>query len=135
MTTITEKRLTFAFPEDYYVTKYDEWEHYKIFQNSCNLRNKIDTNEKGKNGINQSVDDDNGSSGVDIIALHESTLWLIEIKDYYRLGLEPNAQSIDEKLSDLPYLIARKFEIHWQDWFLLNLKQKNRKKKIFLAWL
>lgn len=108
MTTITEKRLTFAFPEDYYVTKYDEWEHYKIFQNSCNLRNKIDTNEKGKNGINQSVDDDNGSSGVDIIALHESTLWLIEIKDYYRLGLEPNAQSIDEKLSDLPYLIARK---------------------------
>lgn len=31
MTTITEKRLTFAFPEDYYVTKYDEWEHYKIF--------------------------------------------------------------------------------------------------------
>lgn len=108
MTTITEKRLTFAFPEDYYVTKYDEWEYYKIFQNSCNLRNKIDTNEKGKNGINQSVDDDNGSSGVDIIALHESTLWLIEIKDYYRLGLEPNAQSIDEKLSDLPYLIARK---------------------------
>lgn len=108
MTTITEKRLTFAFPEDYYITKYDEWEHYKIFQNSCNLRNKIDTNEKGKNGINQSVDDDNGSSGVDIIALHESTLWLIEIKDYYRLGLEPNAQSIDEKLSDLPYLIARK---------------------------
>ncbi len=108
MTTITEKRLTFAFPEDYYVTKYDEWEHYKIFQNSCNLRNKIDTNEKGKNGINRSVDDDNGSSGVDIIALHESTLWLIEIKDYYRLGLEPNAQSIDEKLSDLPYLIARK---------------------------
>lgn len=108
MTTITEKRLTFAFPEDYYVTKYDEWEHYKIFQNSCNLRNKIDTNEKGKNEINQSVDDDNGSSGVDIIALHESTLWLIEIKDYYRLGLEPNAQSIDEKLSDLPYLIARK---------------------------
>lgn len=108
MTTITEKRLTFAFPEDYYVTKYDEWEHYKIFQNSCNLRKKIDTNEKGKNGINQSVDDDNGSSGVDIIALHESTLWLIEIKDYYRLGLEPNAQSIDEKLSDLPYLIARK---------------------------
>lgn len=108
MTTITEKRLTFAFPEDYYVTKYDKWEHYKIFQNSCNLRNKIDTNEKGKNGINQSVDDDNGSSGVDIIALHESTLWLIEIKDYYRLGLEPNAQSIDEKLSDLPYLIARK---------------------------
>lgn len=108
MTTITEKRLTFAFPEDYYVTKYDEWEHYKIFQNSCNLRNKIDTNEKGKNGINQSVDDDNGSSGVDIIALRESTLWLIEIKDYYRLGLEPNAQSIDEKLSDLPYLIARK---------------------------
>ena len=108
MTTITEKRLTFAFPEDYHVTKYDEWEHYKIFQNSCNLRNKIDTNEKGKNGINQSVDDDNGSSGVDIIALHESTLWLIEIKDYYRLGLEPNAQSIDEKLSDLPYLIARK---------------------------
>ena len=108
MTTITEKRLTFAFPEDYQVTKYDEWEHYKIFQNSCNLRNKIDTNEKGKNGINQSVDDDNGSSGVDIIALHESTLWLIEIKDYYRLGLEPNAQSIDEKLSDLPYLIARK---------------------------
>lgn len=108
MTTITEKRLTFAFPEDYYVTKYDEWEHYKIFQNSCNLRNKIDTNEKGKNGINQSVDDDNGSSGVDIIALHESTLWLTEIKDYYRLGLEPNAQSIDEKLSDLPYLIARK---------------------------
>lgn len=108
MTTITEKRLTFAFPEDYYVTKYDEWEHYKIFQNSCNLRNKIDTNEKGKSGINQSVDDDNGSSGVDIIALHESTLWLIEIKDYYRLGLEPNAQSIDEKLSDLPYLIARK---------------------------
>ncbi len=108
MTTITEKRLTFAFPEDYYVTKYDEWEHYKIFQNSCNLRNKIDTNEKGKNGINQSVDDDNGSSGVDIIAFHESTLWLIEIKDYYRLGLEPNAQSIDEKLSDLPYLIARK---------------------------
>lgn len=108
MTTITEKRLTFAFPEDYYVTKYDEWEHYKIFQNSCNLRNKIDTNEKGKNGINQSVDDDNGSSGVDIIALHESTLWLIEIKDYYRLGLEPNAQSIDKKLSDLPYLIARK---------------------------
>ena len=108
MTTITEKRLTFAFPEDYHVTKYDEWEHYKIFQNSCNLRNKIDTNEKGKNGINQSIDDDNGSSGVDIIALHESTLWLIEIKDYYRLGLEPNAQSIDEKLSDLPYLIARK---------------------------
>ena len=108
MTIIKEKRLTFTFPEDYRATKYDNWEHYEIFQNSCNLRNKIDTNEKGKNGIDQSVDNDSGSSGVDIIALHESTLWLIEIKDYYQLEFEPNSQSIDEKLSDLPYLIARK---------------------------
>lgn len=108
MTIIKEKRLTFTFPEDYRATKYDNWEHYEIFQNSCNLRDKIDTNEKGKNGIDQSVDNDSGSSGVDIIALHESTLWLIEIKDYYQLESEPNAQSIDEKLSDLPYLIARK---------------------------
>ena len=108
MTIIKEKRLTFTFPEDYCATKYDDWEHYEIFQNSCNLRNKIDTNEKGKNEIDQSVDNDNGSSGVDIIALHESTLWLIEIKDYYQLESKPNAQSIDEKLSDLPYLIARK---------------------------
>ena len=108
MTIIKEKRLTFTFPEDYRATKYDNWEHYEIFQNSCNLRNKIDTNEKGKNGIDQSVVNDSGSSGVDIIALHESTLWLIEIKDYYQLEFEPNSQSIDEKLSDLPYLIARK---------------------------
>ena len=108
MTIIKEKRLTLTFPEDYRATKYDNWEHYEIFQNSCNLRNKIDTNEKGKNGIDQSVDNDSGSSGVDIIALHESTLWLIEIKDYYQLEFEPNSQSIDEKLSDLPYLIARK---------------------------
>ena len=108
MTIIKEKRLTFTFPEDYRATKYDNWEHYEIFQNSCNLRNKIDINEKGKNGIDQSVDNDSGSSGVDIIALHESTLWLIEIKDYYQLEFEPNSQSIDEKLSDLPYLIARK---------------------------
>ena len=131
MTIIKEKRLTFTFPEDYRATKYDNWEHYEIFQNSCNLRNKIDTNEKGKNGIDQSVDNDSGSSGVDIIALHESTLWLIEIKDYYQLEFEPNSQSIDEKLSDLPYLIARKIRDSLAGLVYAKFKAEKQEEKDF----
>ena len=61
MISIKEGSLQFDFPDDWQVTKYDEWRFYvKHFQK-----------------ISESV------KAVDIIALSpEKTLWLIEIKDY-----------------------------------------------------
>ena len=60
MTEITEGALTFTFPDDCQVSKYDDWSFY---------RNQF----KGVAG---------GSKAVDILCVNGDTSWLIEIKDY-----------------------------------------------------
>lgn len=60
MTVITEGGLSFHFPVDAIASKYDEWSFYR-------------------NQFNQIC---NGSKAVDILYLHNRTLWLIEVKDY-----------------------------------------------------
>lgn len=63
MPTILESELTFQFPDEWQVTKFDQWSFCrKQFQYVCG-----------------------GSKSLDILAIgpHRS-LWLIEIKDYRR---------------------------------------------------
>lgn len=62
MPTFTEGKLAFTFPDDWEVTKYDDWAFYRNQFNSCCGRNKA----------------------VDFLAYNarERTLWLIEVKDY-----------------------------------------------------
>jgi hypothetical protein len=58
---ITENRLSFEFPDDWIVSKFDDWTFYR--QQLAALMN--------------------GISALDILALDtEKTLWLIEVKDY-----------------------------------------------------
>ena len=52
--------VCFSFPESWIVSKYDEWAFYKKqFQKILN-----------------------GQKAVDLLALNQKTLWLIELKDY-----------------------------------------------------
>jgi hypothetical protein len=64
MTTITEGKMIFTFPDTFQVNKYDE-SHF--------FRNQVDKCQ--------------GTKGVDILALSENRLFLIEIKDFrgYRI--------------------------------------------------
>jgi hypothetical protein len=62
MPTYSEGKLACTFPDDWDVTKYDEWAFYKNrFVGSCG-----------------------GNKAVDFLAYHPAneTLWLIELKDY-----------------------------------------------------
>lgn len=62
MPTLTEGKLACSFPDDWHITKYDDWAFYKNrFVNSCC-----------------------GNKGVDFLAYDpaERILWLIELKDY-----------------------------------------------------
>ena len=60
MPAIDEKRLRFDFPENWIVSKYDNWSFQKQFQNICG-----------------------GAKAVDFVALSpKNTSWLIEVKDY-----------------------------------------------------
>ena len=58
-----EGRLRFTFPENWRVSKYDDWSFYNQFQNICG-----------------------GAKGVDFVAIdpEASDTWLIEVKDYRR---------------------------------------------------
>ena len=60
MTTITEGRLTFTFPDQSTVDKYDDWSFYR-------------------NQFNSAF---GGTKAVDLIYIAGSTTWLIEVKDY-----------------------------------------------------
>jgi len=64
MTTITEGKLTFSFPNTWKVNKYDESNFFKNHVYKCQ-----------------------GSKGVDILALSDNRLFIIEVKDFrgYRI--------------------------------------------------
>ena len=70
MTEIREGALTFSFPDDCKVGKYDEWSFH---------RNRF-----------QSVA--GGSKAVDILCLANGVAWLVEIKDYRK---HPRTKPID----------------------------------------
>lgn len=71
MATITEDGLEFLFPNDWHVSKYDDWSFYRNqFQSSCG-----------------------GAKAVDIVAKSpDRSIWLIEIKDYRR---HPRTKAIE----------------------------------------
>lgn len=75
MNSITEGVLTFQFPDDWRVSKFDEWSFVrKRFQNVCG-----------------------GSKAVDILAIDSyRTLWIIEIKDFRRHSRQKNIELVDE---------------------------------------
>ncbi|MDP9851524.1 hypothetical protein [Corynebacterium lowii] len=66
----------FSFPRDWAVAVFDEWPQYR----------------KAAGGV--------GLKGVDVVALHERDLWLIEMKDY----TYPDAQQPQE----LPVILGQK---------------------------
>lgn len=127
MTTIIEDQLAFIFPDNFHVIKWDGSDHHKTFQNCCNLQN----NDKDKNKKDADKKDDvkkdpdKGSKAVDIVAIYESILWLIEIKDYSR------EQLLNEKLSDFPYIIARKIRDSLAGLVSAKFKAKSQEEKDF----
>ncbi|MCJ1704389.1 hypothetical protein [Rathayibacter sp. VKM Ac-2926] len=78
MVEIKEKDLVFSFEDEWEVSKYDEWAFYRNRLNKMNAK------------------------GVDIVAIRESILYLIEIKDY----THPNSKRIP--FDTLPLEIAQK---------------------------
>lgn len=60
MTQIIEGRLTFSFPQDVSVSKYDDWAFYR-------------------NQVNSAF---GGAKAVDIVCADDGLAWLIEVKDY-----------------------------------------------------
>ncbi len=61
MPTVTEGNLTFTFPDDWNVSQYDDWSHYR----------------------NQFINVCRGVRAVDVLALElGECCWLLEIKDY-----------------------------------------------------
>jgi len=75
-----EGKLQFTFPENWRVSKYDDWSFHKQFQNICG-----------------------GAKAVDFIVLapDNRTTWLIEVKDY--------RQHRRTKPSELPMEVACKY--------------------------
>lgn len=65
--------LTFIFPSNWLVSKYDEWNFYK--------------NQFQKNNI----------KAIDVIAIDENDLYLIEVKDYRRFK-RIKSESLDDEL-------------------------------------
>jgi hypothetical protein len=74
--TIDVDGLTFEFPDDWLVTRYDEWAFYRNQFAACGRGNK----------------------GVDLLALEPRTmtLWLLEVKDYRRHRREKDIPLWDE---------------------------------------
>lgn len=61
MPSITEGKLKFDFPDDWEVSKYDEWSYYR----------------------NQFIRTCGGTKAIDILALEpKACCWLLEVKDY-----------------------------------------------------
>jgi hypothetical protein len=85
MPTLTEGKLIFAFPENWKVTKLDEWSYYRSqfsklcpgLQSTCSNCN---ANMHCKEcGASKTV----GIKAVDFLAIDsQRTTWLIEVKDY-----------------------------------------------------
>ncbi len=62
---LKEGNLIFEFPNDWYISKYDDWPYYRNqFQQCC--------------GSNKAVD----FLAIENVDSHPTTLWLIEVKDY-----------------------------------------------------
>ncbi len=77
MLTLQEGVIEYTFPDDWYVTKYDDWAFYrKRFASSC--------------GSNKAVD---------FLAYNpvERTLWLIELKDYESIVVKKMLKFISGK--------------------------------------
>jgi hypothetical protein len=77
MPTITEKKLTFSFPEGWVVNKYDEQSFYRQKVQKCR-----------------------GTAAVDILALSETDLFLIEVKDFRKHRIENKKRFQHAELAD-----------------------------------
>ena len=85
MQSITEGSLTFEFPDDWQITKYDDWEFY---------RNKF-------------IKIQNGLKALDILAIDASkTLWFIEVKDYRQNKRTKSIDLADEIALKVLYTLA-----------------------------
>jgi len=77
MPTITEKKLTFNFPKAWLVNKYDEQSFYRKKVQKCR-----------------------GTAAVDILALSETDLFLIEVKDFRMHRIENKKRIQHAELAD-----------------------------------
>jgi len=77
MPTIIEKKLTFSFPEGWLVNKYDEQSFYRQKVQKCR-----------------------GTAAVDILALSETDLFLIEVKDFRKHRIENKKRIQHAELAD-----------------------------------
>lgn len=128
MSKIIEGDLTFCFPDDWQVTKFDRWSFYRNqFQQVCG-----------------------GAKAIDILALApDYCLWLIEVKDYRQqrraktieltdeiaykvrdslaalVAARVNANDVDEKQQAQQALKAHKIRI------VLHLEQPAKSSKLF----
>jgi hypothetical protein len=75
MPSITEGTLTFQFPDDWQITKFDEWRFYRNqFQQVCG-----------------------GAKAIDVLAIAaDRCVWAIEIKDYRRYRRAKTIELTDE---------------------------------------
>lgn len=79
--TLTEGRLTFHFPANADVSKYDDWSFYRNQFNHCF----------------------GGTKAIDFVYVDTSTLWLIEVKDYRahtRIKMQDLGDEIAQKVRD-----------------------------------
>lgn len=77
MTEIDVEGLKFCFPDSWSATKYDDWSFYR----------------------NQFQRIGSGVKAVDLIALSQDTMWMIEVKDY-RLHRRAKAIDIDQEFAE-----------------------------------
>jgi hypothetical protein len=85
MQSITEGSLTFEFPDDWQITKYDDWEFYR----------------------NQFIKIQDGLKALDILAIDASrTLWLIEVRDYRQHKRTKTIDLADEIALKVLYTLA-----------------------------
>lgn len=85
MQSITEGSLTFEFPDNWQITKYDDWEFYR----------------------NQFIKIQDGLKALDILAIDASkTLWFIEVKDYRQNTRTKTIDLADEIALKVLYTLA-----------------------------
>jgi hypothetical protein len=77
MMEITEGQLTFSFPDEWEVVKYDDTNFY---------RKKVDKCKETK--------------AVDILALSDSSLWIIEVKDFRGHRIENKDRIVNHELAE-----------------------------------
>jgi hypothetical protein len=111
---LKEGILSFTFPADWSVTKYDDWPYYrKQFQKCCS-----------------------GNKAVDFIAIANREVWLIEVKDFRSVKRRekelPLWDEIAIKVRDtLAGLVAAKFsDSHDQQTFANNALNASRIKVV-----